>query len=244
MNVAAYQTPLLESGSMEALSLIQRRVEQCELRNIAILCCPEAILGGLADNSRDPTPFAIATSRIGSVLAPLASDTVTCIVGLTELADDGRLYNAAAVLHRGTIAGVYRKRYPAIRRSVYEAGTETPVFRVDGLTFGIVICYDSNFPGLAARSAAQGATVLFVPSNTALPHSRAGEDIVTQARECDVARAIENKMWIIRADVAGQTSELASVGSSGIVRPDGSLVMGATRLGEDFLVTDVGPTIQ
>ncbi len=244
MKVAAYQTPLLTSGSMEALSLIRRRVEQCELRKIAILCCPEAILGGLADHSKDPTPFAISTSRIGSVLAPLASDTVTSIVGLTELADDGRLFNAAAVLHRGTIAGVYRKQHPAIWRSVYEAGTEAPVFCVDDLTFGIVICYDSNFPTLAARSAAQGATVLFVPSNNALPHSRAGEDIVVQARECDVARAIENKVWIIRADVAGETSELATAGSSGIVRPNGSLVMSAAKLGEDFLVADVGATIQ
>ncbi len=229
---------------MEALALIRRRVEQCEVRNIAILCCPEAILGGLADNSKDPTPFAIATSRIGPALAPLASDRVTCIIGLTELADDGRLYNTAAVLHRGTIAGVYRKQRPAIRRSVYAAGTETPVFRVDGLTFGIVICYDSTFPALAARSAAQGATVLFVPSNTALPHSRAGEDIVAHARECDLARAIENKMWIIRADVAGETSELTSVGASEIVRPDGSLLMAATRRGEDFLVTDIGPTVE
>src|SRR5262245_44533360 len=144
MRVAAYQAPLLESGSMKALALIQAKVDQCEADDIAILCCPEAILGGLADYDGDPTRFAIARSRISPVLAPLTSNTVTTIVGFTELADDGALYNSAAVLHRGTVAGVYRKQHPAIRRSVYARGTDTPVFQLNGLTFGIVICYDSN----------------------------------------------------------------------------------------------------
>jgi predicted amidohydrolase len=240
MKVAAYQAPLLNSGSMDALALIRRRVEECEAQHITFLCCPEAILGGLADYSKDPTHFAISTGRIGAVLAPLASDTVTTVVGFTELADDGTLYNSAAVWHRGMVAGVYRKQHPAIRRSVYSAGNDTPVFRVDGLAFGIVICYDSNFAEPASRMAAQGAIVLFIPTNNALPHSRAGDDLVAQAREADGARAIENNMWIIRADVAGRTSELVSIGSSEIVRPDGTVVLGARRFAEDILVADVG----
>ena len=181
MKVAAYQAPLLHPGSLDSLSLIRRRVEQCEGEDVAILCCPEAILGGLADYSDEPTRLAIATGRIDSVLAPLASDTVTTIVGFTELADDGRLYNAAAVYHRGAVAGVYRKHNPAIRQSVYAPGADTPVFRVDGLTFGIIICYDSVFTDPAARIAAAGAAVLFVPTNNGLPYSRAAEDIAAQA---------------------------------------------------------------
>ena len=70
MKVAAYQAPLLNSGSMDALALIRRRVEQCEADNVAFLCCPEAILGGLADYSNHPTSFAVGTGRIGAVLAP------------------------------------------------------------------------------------------------------------------------------------------------------------------------------
>lgn len=240
MKVAAYQAPLLNSGSMEALALIQRRVEQCEADEVSFLCCPEAILGGLADYSHDPTGCAVATGRIGAMLAPLASDTVTTIVGFTELGDDGRLYNSAAVWHRGSVAGVYRKRHPAIRRSVYAAGADTPVFRMDGLTFGVVICYDSNFSEPAFRMAVQGATVLFVPTNNGLPHSRAEEDLPAQAREADVARATENNIWIIRADVAGRTSELVSSGSSEIVRPDGAVLLGSRAFAEDILVADVG----
>ena len=99
------------------------------------------------------------------LLAPLASDVVTSISGFTESTRDGRLYNAAAVYHRGAVIGIYRKLFPATRRSVYEAGNKTPVFDVDGLKFGIVICRDSNYFEPARIMAAPGATALFVPTN-------------------------------------------------------------------------------
>ena len=80
---------------------------------------------------------------------------MTTIVGFTELAADNRLYGiSAAVFQRGSVVGVYRKRHPAINRSVYAAGRETPVFRAGALTFGIVICYDSNFTEPARLMAA------------------------------------------------------------------------------------------
>ena len=42
--VAAYQAPLLPSGSMESLDLIRRQVDLCESEDVEILCCPAAIL--------------------------------------------------------------------------------------------------------------------------------------------------------------------------------------------------------
>ena len=105
MKVAAYQAPLLPSGSHEALDRIRTRVEWCESHGVVILCCPEAILGGLADNVADPGTFAIDTrgDQLARALAPLASDTVTTIVGFTEVTGTGRLYNTAAILHKGAV---------------------------------------------------------------------------------------------------------------------------------------------
>ena len=243
MRVAAYQCPLPAAGSMDALGLIRARVEWCEAEGVSILCCPEAILGGLADYAERPTEFAIAADagRLDSVLAPLASDTVTTIVGFTELADGGRLYNSAAVFHRGSVAGVYRKLYPAIRRSVYAAGDRMPVFQAGELTFGIVICNDSNYFEPARCMAACGATALFIPTNNGLPSDRASADLVAQARNVDIARAVENRVWVIRADVAGHTGQLMSYGSSGIVNPDGMVVQSAQRMSEDLVVAEIAP---
>ncbi len=241
MKVAAYQAPLLPNGSMESLDLIRNRIAWCEEEGVQILCCPEAILGGLADHTASPNRFAIHVDngQLKAVLRPLASDTVTSIVGFTEIRDDGRLFNAAAVLHRGSVLGVYRKLYPAIRKSIYEAGEEIPVFQVDDLRFGIVICLDSNYYEPARIMAASGATALFVPTNNSLPKERECADLPSLARTTDIARATENKVYVIRADVAGQNGNLVSYGSSRIVDPDGMVLQSAMTLGEDLLVASI-----
>lgn len=244
MKVAAYQAPLLAAGSMGALDLIRTRVRACEAEGVEILCCPEAILGGLADQIEDPARLAVSvrTGQLDAVLAPLASDVTTTILGFTELGEDGFLYNAAAVFQRGAVAGVYRKLHPAIRQSIYRAGRHVPVFRVGALTFGIAICNDSNFPDLANQLASRGATALFVPSNNALPARKGGAELVTEARRVDVATAIANEMWVIRADVAGQAAGLTSHGSSAIVDPKGTVVRSALALSEDVIAATIDVT--
>src|SRR5580700_8032683 len=103
MKVAAYQAPLLPGGSMAALDLIRDRVKWCEAEGVDILCCPEAVLGGLADDAEYPADFAIdvESGQLETLLAPLASKSVTTIVGFTETVGAGTLYNAAAVFHAG-----------------------------------------------------------------------------------------------------------------------------------------------
>src|SRR5262245_20554659 len=191
-------------------------VTRCEHERIDILCCPEAILGGLADYASDPSAHAIDTNAVTDALSPLASDRVTTIVGFTERAANGALYNAAAVLHCRSIAGIYRKRHPAINRSVYTAGMDTPVFTIDGLTFGIVICNDSNHPELASDIAARGAHALFVPTNNGVPPDKWYSALVADTRRLDQALAIEHRMWVVRADVAGSVPGFMSDGSSSI----------------------------
>jgi 5-aminopentanamidase len=186
-------------------------------------------------------PCVVPTDRIASVLSPLASDSVATIVGFSELSPEGNLYNSAAILCGGAIAGLYRKNHPAIRRSVYQAGTEAPVFQVGEFIFGVVICYDSNFPALATRMAAQGARAIFVPTNNGLPRTTSAADVAAAARACDVARAAENGIWVIRADVAGAIGDLVSAGSSRVVRPDGSIMLEAREFSEELLVVDIEP---
>ena len=210
MKVAAYQAPLLRGGSLAALELIQKQVRRCESQGVEILCCPETILGGLADYSSRPADFAISMEADGmdALLAPLASNTVTSIVGFTETEGGDRLYNSAAVFQNGRVAGLYRKVYPAIRKSVYEAGDQIPVFTAGALTFGILICNDSNFLEPARILAAKGAAALFIPTNNALPQGRAAAELAAEARSVDIARAIDNSVAIIRADVSGSSDGL------------------------------------
>jgi predicted amidohydrolase len=224
---------------MEALGLIRQRIDWCESEGVEILCCPEAILGGLADYAARPADIAmdVEGGQLTTALAPLASNTVTTILGFTEITGAGRLYNSAAVFHRGSISGLYRKLHPAINRSIYEAGHQIPVFHVGNLTFGIIICNDSNYLEPARIIASRGATALFIPTNNGLPADRA--DVAGDARRADIARATENRVAVIRADVAGRADGMVSYGSSEIIDSNGTVLQSARRLSEDLIVADL-----
>lgn len=242
MKVAAYQAPLDAIGSVDrAVSLIRAQVDRCEAEEVEILCCPEGALGGLADYASRPADIAIdvEAGRLDAILAPLASGRVTTIVGFTEIAAGGRLYNSAAVFHGGSVVGIYRKLHPAIHRSVYAAGDAMPVFTVGSLTFGIIICRDSVFPEPARTMASRGAAALFVPTNNGLPPSKGGAELVALARSADIALAVENGVAVIRADVAGRAGNLESHGSSAIVSSAGTVLRSARRLVSDLLMADI-----
>lgn len=244
MKVAAYQTPLHATGSKGVLDLICEQVNWCDANGVEILCCPEGVLGGLADYASSPTDIAIdvESGQLHALLAPLANERVTTILGFTEVDRSGCLYNSAAVYHQGAVVGIYRKLYPAINKSVYAAGDKMPVFTLNGLTFGIIICNDSNYYEPARIMAAQGAAALFVPTNNGLPPTKAGAELVAQARNADIARAVENSVFVIRADVAGRTENLVSYGSSGIVDRDGMVLQSAGQLDSDLLVAEIKTT--
>jgi 5-aminopentanamidase len=246
MKVAAYQAPLRATGSTGAIGLIAAQVARCESEGVEILCCPEGVLGGLADYASRPADIAldVGAGQLHALLTPLASDRVATILGFTEIDGGGRLYNSAAVWHRGSVVGLYRKLHPAINKSVYEAGDRLPVFTAGGLTFGIIICNDSNYPEPARVMAAQGAAALFVPTNNGLPPAKAGPELVALARKVDTARATENGVFVIRADVAGRAGGLVSYGSSAIVSPDGVVLQSARRLGADLVVADIEPRLR
>jgi predicted amidohydrolase len=242
LKVAAYQAPLSACASVpEAIELIREQVERCESASVEILCCPEGMLGGLADYASEPKAIAISSDgdRLNAILAPLKSDTVTTIVGFTETDRRGRLYNTAAVFYQGSVIGLYRKTHPAIRKSVYAPGDQCTVFTCAALTFGILICNDSNYPELARLMKAQGAAALFIPTNNGLPPARTDPGIIAEVRNVDIGLAAQNHVSIIRADVAGRIPGLISYGSSGIVGRDGLVLASAQLMKPDLLVAEI-----
>jgi predicted amidohydrolase len=92
---------------------------------------------------------------------------------------------------------------------------------------------------MARLMAEQGATGLFVPTNNGLPANRNGAELAAKARECDLANAVYNGIWVIRTDVAGHAGGLVSYGSSEIVDPEGVVVRSARPMTEDLIIVDI-----
>lgn len=62
---------------------------------------------------------------------------------------------------------------------------------------------------------------------------------MTESRASDVARAIEYHVPMVRADVAGQTPDLVSYGSSAIVGRDGTVLAAGRQRQADLLVAEI-----
>jgi predicted amidohydrolase len=244
VKVAAYQAPYLPFGSMGAVDLIEKQVASCEENRVEILCCPEAVLGGLAHESEGQSPAEVAlradNGELAAVVAPLLGTSVTVIVGFTERDSTGRLFSSAAVLTGGRVAAVYRKVYPGYR-TVIGAGDQLPVYRRGSTGFGIMICNDMWYLEPARILAATGAAVLFVPTNSGHTQGQISDSFRARGENLPIARAVENTVTVVVADVAGRQGSRLACGFSAIVDPDGIALARADPLTESLLVADVEP---
>ena len=78
-----------------------------------------------------------------------------------------------------------------------------------------------------------------MPTNNGLPPTKAGPEIVAHARNVDIARAVENSVSVVRADVTGRALNLVSYGSSEIIDPDGMTLVSAEFLQSDLIIADI-----
>jgi 5-aminopentanamidase len=89
-------------------------------------------------------------------------------------------------------------------------------------------------------AASLGAAALFVPTNNGLPEGRfVPETVAAEARRANVARVVENGLWMIRADIAGRRGAMVSRESSEVFAPDGSVVTTAEGFCERLVVADL-----
>lgn len=245
MKVAAYQAPYLPFGSMEAVGLIGEQLAVCEAADVEILCCPEAILGGLAHESAGQSPADVALSvedgELAAVLDPILSTPVTLIVGFTEHDSSGYLFSSAAVITGGDLVAVYRKVYAGYR-TVIRSGTELPVFTRGATPFGVMICNDMWYLEPARILAARGAAIIFVPSNSGhLRSPETAEKLRPRSEHLPVARAVENTTTVVVADIAGSQGDRCALGGSRIVDPDGVMLAAASISAHELVVADVEP---
>ncbi len=240
MRVAAYQAPYLPFGSMDAVGLIRVQIDRCETEGVAVLCCPEAVIGGLAHESSGDSPAEVALSvdELTEVVAPLLDTTVTVIVGFTERDPAGRLFGSAAVLRDGRVVDVYQKVFPGYRTAI-SAGSALPVFE-SPLPFGIVICNDLWYVEPPRVLAAEGAAVIFVPTHSG--HLREpSASFRARGDNLPIARAVENSVTVVVADVAGRQGDRFTDGFSAVIDPDGRVLAKARSGGEELLIIDVEP---
>ena len=163
---------------------------------------------------------------------------VVIVAGLVERADAGRVRNAAVAVDAAGVLAVYRKQhlYDAFGQSEsrwIEAGTvgEAATFVVDGLTFGLMTCYDLRFPEVARTLVDAGAEALVVPAEWVRGPLKEHHWTTLLA-----ARAIESTAYVIAADHPTPVG----VGHSAVIDPQGAVIAGVGT-GEGIAVAELDP---
>jgi NAD+ synthase (glutamine-hydrolysing) len=163
---------------------------------------------------------------------------VALVVGFVDEAGD--IYNSAAVIAGGRIAGVYHKHllpnYGVFDEQRYfQAGTEAPVFEIAGVLVGVTICEDIWYPDGPHRAQALSGAEVVVNINGSPYH--AGK---ARMRERMVAtRANDDAVAVCYVNLVGGQDELVFDGGSVVFDEQGQLVARAAQFQEELLVCDV-----
>jgi predicted amidohydrolase len=155
-------------------------------------------------------------------------------------------YNTTLVFDRsGALTATYRKihlfdidlagrpevSYQESRRVA--PGADVACVDVEGVRFGLSICYDLRFPELYRRLAVDGARVLVVPAAFTTHTGRDHWELLLRAR------AVENQCYVIAAAQSGEHDPgRSSYGHSMVVDPWGTVVAQAVD-GVGIVVADL-----
>ncbi|HEY1275586.1 MAG TPA: nitrilase-related carbon-nitrogen hydrolase [Thermoleophilaceae bacterium] len=172
---------------------------------------------------------------------------VAVIGGYAERAPGG-LFNAVAVIGRdGELRGRYRKLHLFGReREIFQPGDlGLPIFELDGLRVGVLVCYDLRFPETMRLLALDGAQLVAVPTAwvTGFDARPVPEDDA-RIGQVDGAfvQANLNQVYVACADLSGETGDLHFLGRSVIVSPYGEPLAGPLpATGTGLLVAELSP---
>lgn len=182
-------------------------------------------------------------SRNLEIINSLASKTqgLAAIVGFVDRDEDGRLYNAAALLKDKGVAYVYRKvelpNYGVFdEKRYFFPGTQNGVFQLGSIRFGLTICEDIWQKSGYVYQKGYAGTNPFLINVSASPYHRGKQS----EREALVGNlALSAKATVLYLNLVGGQDELVFDGGSMVVSPDGKVLARARRFEEDTLVADI-----
>ena len=130
VRIAAAQTDEFREDIEAALNCVADVTARAETEGALLLCFPEGFLQGYLT---DETParrnaLDLASPAFEAVLNRLPNTGPMIIMGLIEV-EDGRLFNTAIVVDRGALIGRYRKAHLLDGEQIFDAGSDSHVFR-------------------------------------------------------------------------------------------------------------------
>ncbi|GGS21615.1 hydrolase [Streptomyces humidus] len=236
------RTALLQSSGrpgsvVENLEVLDEAAARAAAAGAALLVAPELFLTGYAvgdDIARLAEP---ADGAAADTVAGLATRHGLAIVyGYPEREGETVLNSAQLISAEGVRLANYRKThlFGRFERDHFRPGGQPVVqAELNGLTVGLMICYDVEFPENVRAHALAGTDLLVVPTAQMHPFQFVAESMIP-------VRAFENQMYVAYVNRVGREGEFEFVGLSALAGPDGVVRARAGR-DEELVLADVDP---
>jgi predicted amidohydrolase len=236
MQVAVAQIDPQIGEKERNLATCVARMEEAVAAGAQLLVLPEcAIPGYMFGSGEEALPFAeeIPGPSTEALERECARLDLTVVCGLLER-DGDALRNAAVLVGPDGLTGTYRKThlpFLGVDRFV-TPGDTLPVFETPLGRIGIEICYDLRFPEVTRTLALKGADMVAHPTNFPMA-AKIQTELIT------VARAAENRIYLLTANRVGKERSGEFCGWSQIVDPFGKRLAEAGEREETLLVAEV-----
>jgi NAD+ synthase (glutamine-hydrolysing) len=208
---------------------------QARERGAALVVFPELALTGYPPEDLLLKPHFL--DEAAAALEQLATQAVdvVAVVGFPEHADD--VYNAAAVLADGRVAGIYRKlRLPNYgvfdEQRYFQAGSAPMTVEINGATVGITVCEDIWEPGPPATAEALAGAQVVVNLSASPYHHGKG----IQRERMLAQRARDSLVSVLFCNAVGGQDELVFDGHSVAIDHTGEIVARAPQFEESITV--------
>lgn len=146
-----------------------------------------------------------------------------------------KLYNSAVIIDSsGKVINIYNKNHLwDEERLFFEAGdNDYRVYKTPFGNFGVIICYDVDFPETCRTLALKGADVILIPAAWA-SNNKSLWDIFLPAR------ALENTVFVAGVNLACKEGDTTFFGDSKAFDPTGKLIARAKENEKELLIFDV-----
>lgn len=237
MKIALGQINII-SGDLESnIIKVVDFIKQASLANCDLVVFPE-----MCDTGYDmPVIIKSATDWENGIVPEIKKaalkGNINVVAGVSKKTELGVYNSVVAINRKGKIINEYYKTHlitaePMLEHKYLKAGNELGIMEIDGITFGIMTCYEIRFPEISRTLTLLGAKILLIPAAwplVRLPHWY----------NLTITRAIENQVYVAATSRIGIDSGLQFVGTSMIIGPYGNILASGTQIHEELIQSEI-----
>lgn len=231
LTVSAIQYQALDGGILPNAMEHVRLIEDAESHGARLAVFPELSLLGydLALLASREHWLVQGDERLDDIREICRRTGITAVVGGAYREPGGTPRLASLAIHPdGTTEPAFKTHLHGREKDIFVAGNGASVLQLDGWRIGLAICFDAAVPAHSTGAAEAGADAYAVSA------------VYTEDEDHRLelhlgARAMDNRMFGILANLGGTTTLGSSCGLSGFWGPDGLRMKKAAGTGAEVV---------